>query len=403
MSNSNAVVDVQGISKSYELDALRYSSLRESVNKLLLNPFRKNQRAERKQQNTVWALQDVTFSLDAGDVLGIVGHNGSGKSTLLKILSRVIKPTTGSGTIKGQVISLLEVGTGFHPELTGHENIFFSGNLLNLPDEKIHENYDAILEFANIGRYISVPVKHYSSGMRVRLAFAIAALCKPDILITDEVLQVGDKDFRDKSLRVIQEMIEEESTVIISSHSTSLLSELCNRVLWLDHGQVIHYGDVDALTVYEEHRTFGNVGAASQDNTQRPDPEIVAEEIQALKEQRRAEQEQRQAEEAAAAAQAITEAMEAAEAEQEATDTAEEETPDLPTGRVEFHPPLGDEYARLVSLDIVNTHGESVSRVNYNEDAYIHVNTTSRSPSPSSPSRHKSSPAGKSTRSERTR
>jgi lipopolysaccharide transport system ATP-binding protein len=195
-----------------------------------------------------WALRGVSFTVDEGTIVGVVGKNGSGKSTLLKILSRIVAPTEGSAVVRGRTASLLEVGTGFHPELTGRENIFLNGAILGMPRREIQRKFDEIVEFAEVERFLDTPVKFYSSGMYVRLAFAIAAHIDPDILIVDEVLSVGDRAFQDKSLGKMRDVTQSQGrTVLFVSHNTGLLRTLCQRGLLLSAGHLIDSGDIDQV------------------------------------------------------------------------------------------------------------------------------------------------------------
>jgi lipopolysaccharide transport system ATP-binding protein len=201
--------------------------------------------------STVWALRDVSFDIQAGDVLGIVGRNGAGKSTLLKIISRITEPTSGRVGIKGRIGSLLEVGTGFHPELTGRENVFLYGSVLGMRQSEIRRRFDEIVEFSEVGRFLDTPVKRYSSGMQVRLAFAVAAHLEPDILLVDEVLAVGDVAFQKKCLGRMGEVAGEGRTVIFVSHNMAVMQALCKRGILLDHGSVRFEGSIrDAVALY---------------------------------------------------------------------------------------------------------------------------------------------------------
>ena len=186
----------------------------------------------------VWALKDVSFEIERGDAVGIIGRNGAGKSTLLKILSRITEPTTGRVTIKGRVASLLEVGTGFHPELTGRENIYLNGTILGMTREEIKRKFDEIVAFAEVEKYLDTPVKRYSSGMYVRLAFAVAAHLEPEILVVDEVLAVGDAEFHKKCLGKMGEAARGGRTILFVSHNMTAVQNLCERVIWIDQGRI---------------------------------------------------------------------------------------------------------------------------------------------------------------------
>lgn len=204
-------------------------------------------------QNVLWALKDVSFEVKRGEVLGIVGPNGSGKSTLLKILSRITPPTTGSATITGRVASLLEVGTGFHPELTGRENIFLNGTVLGMTKREVERHLEEIVDFSGVEPFLDTPVKRYSSGMRVRLAFSVAAHLQPEILIIDEVLAVGDASFQEKCLGKMGEVANSGRTVLFVSHNLPAVKSLCSRAILLDHGAVCFQGPVeDVVSGYLE-------------------------------------------------------------------------------------------------------------------------------------------------------
>src|SRR5689334_12523720 len=213
---SNAIV-VEKISKKYELGALqRDTMLRERLISLLRSPFKDRSNTE----NTLWALRDVSFNIGEGEVVGIIGRNGAGKSTLLKVLSKITYPTSGRIKINGRVASLLEVGTGFHPELTGRENIFLNGAILGMSRMEIRKKFDEIVEFAEVERFLDTPVKRYSSGMYVRLAFAVAAHLEPEILVVDEVLAVGDAQFQKKCLGKMKDVSKNDGrTVLFVSHN----------------------------------------------------------------------------------------------------------------------------------------------------------------------------------------
>jgi lipopolysaccharide transport system ATP-binding protein len=238
-------VRVQGLGKRYRLGGprgcYRYRSLREEVGRWVRKPlgFLRRQAARRED---FWALQDVSFDLEPGEVLGIVGRNGAGKSTLLKILSRITKPTTGRVELHGRVGSLLEVGTGFHPELTGRENVFLNGSLLGMARQEIARKFDEIVAFAEVERFLDTPVKHYSSGMYVRLAFAVAAHLEPEILIVDEVLAVGDAEFQKKCLAKMGDVATQGRTILFVSHNMGAVQNLCRRAVLLEHGRLRQVG-----------------------------------------------------------------------------------------------------------------------------------------------------------------
>ncbi len=207
-----------------------------------------NDRSVRGSSDYVWALKDISFQVEQGEVVGIIGKNGAGKSTLLKLLSNITSPTTGRIRYQGRVASLLEVGTGFHPEMTGRENIFMNGSIMGMTRHEISRKLDAIVDFAGIERYLDTPVKRYSSGMTVRLGFAVAAFLEPEILVVDEVLAVGDAEFQKKALGKMQDVAKGEGrTVLFVSHNMAAVKNLCTRGLLLDNGHLVFDGDVDSL------------------------------------------------------------------------------------------------------------------------------------------------------------
>ena len=238
------------LSKQYRLGVREpYGSLRDSIARFVRTRFG---RVEPGGADHHWALKDVSFSVGHGDVLGILGRNGSGKSTLLKILSRITDPTSGSARVQGRVGSLLEVGTGFHPELTGRENVFVNGAILGMTRREIASKFDEIVAFADIDRFIDTPVKHYSSGMQMRLAFAVAAHLEPEILMIDEVLAVGDAAFQQKCLGKMQQVSQLGRTVLLVSHQMNQLRRLCTTALWLDRGHAVQCGPArDVIAAYE--------------------------------------------------------------------------------------------------------------------------------------------------------
>jgi len=246
--DEDASIVVSGISKQYVIGGAeqQYESFRELLSGALLSPFRKFKRlsGQTAEQSKFWALQDISFSVNRGDVIGVIGHNGAGKSTLLKVLSRITSPTHGEIAIRGRVASLLEVGTGFHPELTGRENIYLNGSILGMQRSQIEEHFDDIVEFSDIGKFIDTPVKRYSSGMYVRLAFSVAAHLDTDVLLVDEVLAVGDQKFQEKCLGKLDDVSASGRTVVFVSHNLASVSKLCSRVLVLDKGEVAFDGPV---------------------------------------------------------------------------------------------------------------------------------------------------------------
>jgi lipopolysaccharide transport system ATP-binding protein len=244
-------IQVESLSKHYRIGERRggYRTVRETLMDAALRPLRAargGRAADRAPRDTtVWALRDVSFEIAAGEVVGIVGRNGAGKSTLLKVLSRITEPTSGCATIQGRVGSLLEVGTGFHPELTGRENIYLNGAILGMPKRDIGRKFDEIVAFAEVERFIDTPVKHYSSGMHLRLAFAVAAHLEPDVLLVDEVLAVGDVAFQEKCLGKMQHVARSGRTVLLVSHNMAAISALCERTVFLHAGELAFHGDTE--------------------------------------------------------------------------------------------------------------------------------------------------------------
>src|SRR5258708_770943 len=240
----NTVIHGEGLGKRYHRGLQVDDGLRHSLEAFLRSPIAS---LRRKKEETFWALQDVSLQVKEGEVLGLIGRNGAGKTTLLKILSRITRPTTGWAEIHGRVGSLLEVGTGFHPELTGRENTFLSGAILGMGKAEIVRKFDEIVAFAELEKFIDTPVKHYSSGMYVRLAFAVAAHLEPEILLVDEVLAVGDIRFQKKCMGKMGDVAQAGRTVILVSHNLGAIGQLCNRCVWLDDGALMSEGDTDAI------------------------------------------------------------------------------------------------------------------------------------------------------------
>ena len=246
---SDIAVRVDGLGKQYRLGKQneKYRTFRDTVAAGLSAPLRalKAKSGDKdKADETFWALKDVSFEVKRGEVVGIIGRNGAGKSTLLKILSRITEPTTGTIDIYGRVGSLLEVGTGFHPELSGRENVFLNGAILGMSKRDIERKFDEIVAFAEVEKFIDTAVKHYSSGMYLRLAFAVAAYLEPEILVVDEVLAVGDAAFQKKCLGKMQDVAGQGRTVLFVSHNMSAVTGLCRRCVWLSQGCIVRDGDV---------------------------------------------------------------------------------------------------------------------------------------------------------------
>ena len=237
------IIRVKGLGKQYHIGgpSAPYSTLRETIMDLARKPVRALRR-NGNNTSTIWAVKDLDFDIAPGEIVGIIGRNGAGKSTLLKILSRIVEPTLGRAELYGRVASLLEVGTGFHPELTGRENIFLNGSILGMARKEIESKFDEIVAFSEVEKFIDTPVKRYSSGMYVRLAFAVAAHLQPEILIIDEVLAVGDYMFQQKCLNKMQDVSTGGRTVLFVSHNLGAISRLCQRCLVLDQGRIVASG-----------------------------------------------------------------------------------------------------------------------------------------------------------------
>jgi lipopolysaccharide transport system ATP-binding protein len=262
---SNTVISVENLGKQYRLGNIGTGTISHDLNRwwarvrgkedpsLMLGET--NDRTIKGNSDFVWALRDVSFDVEKGDMLGIIGKNGAGKSTLLKILSRTTTPTTGSFKSKGKVASLLEVGTGFHPELTGRENVYLNGAILGMTKAEIKQKFDEIVDFSGVERYIDTPVKRYSSGMQVRLAFAVAANLDSDILIVDEVLAVGDQEFQDKCIGKMKNISSGEGkTVLFVSHNIGAIKSLCNKGLLIHNGNVLNHGEIG--TIISQYQTL---------------------------------------------------------------------------------------------------------------------------------------------------
>src|SRR5437899_3493704 len=228
---TTAVIEAHGISKRYQRGALSHSGLlRDTLARTLRSPWSV---FRRQKPDNFWALNDVSLQVGEGEVLGLIGRNGSGKTTLLKILSRITRPTSGWAEIHGRVGSLLEVGTGFHPELTGRENTYLSGAILGMSKREIARKFDEIVAFAEVEKFIDTPLKHYSSGMQMRLAFAVAAHLEPEILLVDEVLAVGDAAFQKKCLGKMGEVADQGRTILFVSHNLAAVTHLCTRAIYV--------------------------------------------------------------------------------------------------------------------------------------------------------------------------
>lgn len=247
---TDIAIHVENLSKKYKLGAMyeHQDTLRDLLVSAVKSPFKKRLKSD---DQILWALKDVSFDIERGSVVGIVGRNGAGKSTLLKVLSRVTDPTSGVGEIRGRVGSLLEVGTGFHPELTGRENIYLNGAILGMKRTEIEKKFDEIVEFSEVAKFIDTPVKRYSSGMYLRLAFAVAAHLEPDILVVDEVLAVGDAEFQRKCLGKMSDVAEEGRTVLFVSHNMSAILRLTSETMVLEKGKIVKRApSVEAVDYY---------------------------------------------------------------------------------------------------------------------------------------------------------
>ena len=250
---SDTTIELSGVSKRYRLRHGWYvTSLKDEVGRLTARLLGRSV----DPREEFWALRDVTFSLKRGEVLGLIGMNGAGKSTLLKILSKVTVPTTGSFVTNGRLGSLIEIGAGFHPDLTGRGNVFLNGSIMGMPRREVQRKFDQIVAFAEVERFIDTPIKFYSSGMQMRLGFAVAAHTDPDILLIDEILAVGDASFQAKCLNKLAELKEQDKTIVLVSHNLTNITEHAKTVLWIDHGTVRMFGESDAVVdAYLEHVT----------------------------------------------------------------------------------------------------------------------------------------------------
>ncbi|MCI5527848.1 MAG: ABC transporter ATP-binding protein [Oscillospiraceae bacterium] len=232
------MIEVKNVSMSFRMSQDRIQSIKEYLVALIKGKLK---------YKDFWALRDVSFSVHPGEVLGIIGHNGAGKSTVLKVISGILKPTSGSVSVHGNIVPMLELGSGFDFDLTGRENIFLNGAILGYSRKFLNEKYDDIVAFSELGEFIEMPIRNYSSGMLMRLAFSIATVVNPEILIVDEILAVGDESFQRKSRQRMMELMSGGTTVLFVSHSLEQIREMCDRVLWLDHGQVKMIGEAQEV------------------------------------------------------------------------------------------------------------------------------------------------------------
>jgi len=282
---SDVVLKIENLSKQYRLGLIGTGTLSHDINRWWHkitgkeDPYLKigetNDRTLEVSGDYVWAIRDINFEVRKGEVLGIIGRNGAGKSTLLKVLSKVTGPTTGRIRANGRIASLLEVGTGFHPELTGRENVFLNGAILGMNRREIRNKLDQIIDFSGIGRYIDTPVKRYSSGMHVRLAFAVAAHLDPDILIIDEVLAVGDAEFQKKCLGKIDEVSKTGRTILFVSHDLNAVRSICTRGLLIDKGNIIKTGKIEDVLHEYTNISADSITNKVWENDKRPGDEIV--------------------------------------------------------------------------------------------------------------------------------
>src|SRR5690348_2386880 len=260
---SETVIHAESLSKRYRRGLPADPGLRHALEKFVRSPL---SALRRSATETFWALKDVSLDVHESEVLGLIGRNGAGKTTLLKILSRITRPTAGWAEIHGRVGSLLEVGTGFHPELTGRENTFLSGAILGMSKTEIARKFDEIVTFAELEKFIDTPVKHYSSGMYVRLAFAVAAHLEPEILLVDEVLAVGDINFQKKCLGRMGDVARAGRTVVLVSHQLNQIRRLCQRVVWIDAGQIRQNGNTHEVVAAYESAMFSGLPAVAGEN-----------------------------------------------------------------------------------------------------------------------------------------
>jgi lipopolysaccharide transport system ATP-binding protein len=271
---SSIVIRAEGLGKQYRVgERERYLALRDVLMRAVRSPLKWFRPAK---SEFMWAVKDVSFQVEHGEVIGLVGRNGSGKTTLLKILSRITRPTTGMAEVRGSVRTLLEVGTGFHPELTGRENMYLSGAILGMSRREIERKFDTIVAFSGVERFIDTPLKHYSTGMQMRLAFAVAAHLEPDILLVDEVLAVGDLEFQKKCLGKMEEVSGSGRTILFVSHQLNQIRRLCKRVIWLNGGEIYRSGPTAMiLAEYEAALSSGQRNQSQRSNGTRTKASFV--------------------------------------------------------------------------------------------------------------------------------
>ncbi len=280
---SDVAISVENISKRYLIGDTSSGSIREA-----LAGFFSNRGSQKTEE--FWALKDISFEVKRGEAIGIIGKNGAGKSTLLKVLSRITEPTTGRIAIDGRVSSLLEVGTGFHPELTGRENVFLNGTILGMSRTEVKAKFDEIVDFSGVEKFLDTPVKRYSSGMKVRLAFAVAAHLEPEILIIDEVLAVGDAEFQKKCLGKMEDVTGEGRTVLFVSHNMAAVKALCSRAILIKQGQVVTAGEIESVIASylrsdnskAAHTTSGLYDLRKREKTDSKVGHLIVEELRLL-------------------------------------------------------------------------------------------------------------------------
>ena len=281
-------INVENLSKQYHIDGTqkRHDTLRDQLVDSVKSVFSRT-RGSQHNRKSFWALDDISLKIEQGQIVGIIGHNGAGKSTLLKILSQITTPTLGRAEIFGRVGSHLEVGTGFHPELTGRENIFLNGAIIGMTRQEINRHFDEIVTFAEVDEFIDMPVKRYSSGMYVRLAFAVSAHLKPDILMIDEVLSVGDLQFQRKCMAYAEDLRKSNSTILFVSHNMFAVKSMCNRVIFLSEGRICFDGaPADAIQLYEgENKTSALPGAQHAIGTDPSEWDVFVEDVATFDEQ----------------------------------------------------------------------------------------------------------------------
>ena len=267
-------IDVEGLSKRYRIGELQaaYGTLRESMSHAVK---RLTGQEHRRGQEEIWALRDVSFRLEEGEALGVIGRNGAGKSTLLKVLTRITSPTAGRAEIRGRVGSLLEVGTGFHPELTGRENVFLNGAILGMKRREIQAKLPEIAEFSGVERFLDTPVKRYSSGMHVRLAFSVAAHFEPEIMLVDEVLSVGDAEFQQRCLGRMEDIGTTGRTVVFVSHQLQAVAQLCDRAILLEEGRIVRDGPSSEVVAHYLHAATGTSSSQTWTEEDAPGDDLV--------------------------------------------------------------------------------------------------------------------------------